>query len=167
MHRMAIVKAMKVVGLLAVLTFAFWCWSLTGLDLVRTEAYEAYSDASTSGAIESGWLPREMPVSAKKILETHDADTSEMWIRFTADAEGIEKLLDRCTASTAVELPNKRTIIRVAPWWPEPLTAGNEVAASGGQWTLHSCPEMRHAQQKVTAGVAVNRASGTVWYWVN
>jgi hypothetical protein len=108
-----------------------------------------------------------MPVSAVKILETYDADTSAIWVRFTSGAEGIDKLLDRCTASTAVELPNKRATMRMAPWWPEPLTAGNEVAASGGQWRLHSCPAMLHAQQKVTAGVAVNRARETVWYWVN
>jgi hypothetical protein len=158
---------MKVIGWLVLLGFVLWCWSLIGADFVRTDAYEAHADAMRSGAIERGWLPREMPASATKILETYVIDTSEIWMRFNVDSDGIDELLDRCTASTVAGLPNKRRTLRNAPWWPVQLTTGNEVAAARGGWSLRSCPEMHHAQRPTLAGVAVNRASGTVWYWVN
>lgn len=142
------------------------CSKLTGYNEVLTSSHAKYADASTQDGMRRGWLPRDLPPSATDIVEVHNIDSSETWIRFKYGQDGIDSLLRHCTAHPPPTLPDKRRTRRNVPWWPQPLVSGNEGATDVSRWELHSCPAMRHAGLKKPAGMAVERTSRTVWYWV-
>lgn len=141
------------------------CSKLAGFNEVSSETYATHSEAVERKAFESGWLPEEMPKSAKKIVEVHNIDSGEMWIRFTSDGVDISRFTDGCTTSPRYGLPDRRRTKRNASWWPGELTKGSD-EESLGQWDLYFCPEMHHAKTVFPAGVAIDRLSHTVWYWV-
>lgn len=142
------------------------CSKVTGLaDTVNSATYGTYSDAVGRGAFESGWLPREMPRSAENIVEVHNVDSGEMWVRFDDKGVGILGFTKGCVAQPLPRLPDRRRTRRDVPWWPEDLVLenGGRVRA---QWALYSCPRMSHGGITHTAGVAVEASTGRVWYWV-
>lgn len=141
------------------------CSKLAGFSEVSSETYATHSEAVERKAFESGWLPEEMPKSAKKIVEVHSVDSGEMWVRFSSDGVDISRFTDECTTTPRYGLPDRRRTKRNASWWPEELTEGGDKKAHG-QWSLYFCPEMHHAQTVFPAGVAIDRLSHTVWYWV-
>lgn len=132
---------------------------------VVTNEYETYSDASLNGAFESGWLPRALPPSARKIAEVHSVDSNEMWIRFSYSGEDLDQLLSGCVSQRTPELPDANRSHSNVPWWPAELVAADSMR-SLGRWAFFQCPKMLHASSFIAAGVAVERSSHSVWYWV-
>lgn len=141
------------------------CSELLGLDEISTERYATHSEAVERKAFENGWLPQEMPKSARQIMEVHNIDTGEMWVGFTSDGPAISRFIGECTTSPRYALPDRRRTERVASWWPGGLTERSDEEAQR-QWNLYSCPEMHHARTVFSAGVAVDPLSHAVWYWV-
>lgn len=141
------------------------CSKLAGFSEISSGTYATHSEAVERKAFESGWLPEEMPKSAKQIVETHSIDSGEMWVRFSSDGADISRFTDECSNGPGYGLPDRRRTKRDASWWPVELTEGGDEKTLG-QWDLYSCPGMRHAKTVFPAGVAVDRPGRTVWYWV-
>lgn len=141
------------------------CSRLAGFNEISSEKYATHSEAVERKAFESGWLPEEMPKSARQIVEVHSIDSGEMWIGFSSDGADISRFIGGCATSPRYGLPDRRRTKRNASWWPGGLTDGSDEKAQG-QWDLYFCPEMHHAKTVFPAGVAVDPLSHTVWYWV-
>ncbi|KRD32144.1 hypothetical protein ASE35_14500 [Lysobacter sp. Root916] len=158
-------KTSIVLVVLAGLGMAGGCSRVFGYEEVLSETYATYSEAATKRAFESGWLPKEMPRSARSIVEVHNVDTGELWLRFRYGSGDIAGLLANCAARPALDLPDRRRTQRSTPWWPEYLAKDSQ-GPSPMPLGLYSCPKMSHAGSIYPAGIAVDRETETVWYWI-
>ncbi len=141
------------------------CSELFGPNETVSRAYGDYIYASKEGALESGWLPRKIPVSSHEIIESHNVDSNEMWIRFNYRNEGASGFTDECEVRSSPSFPNARRTRRNAPWWPERLMQGKEDEVLVG-YTFYWCPRMIHASTELPAQVAVDHSDRVIWYWV-
>lgn len=141
------------------------CSEFSGHNDVISKTYGTYSEASNNEAFELGWLPRQMPLSARNIIEVHSVDSGELWLRFEYKDEDIVGLLEGCAARPTPHFPDRRRTLRSAPWWPDYLVREYEGRVSAGL-SVFSCPKMSHASSEYAAGIAVSRSTRTVWYWI-
>ncbi|MCL6714020.1 hypothetical protein M8R20_44325 [Pseudomonas sp. R2.Fl] len=141
------------------------CSEVFGPNETVSRAYGDYIYASKEGALESGWLPREIPVSAHEIVESHNVDSNEMWVRFNYENEGVSGFIDGCEVRSNPLFPNARRTRRNAPWWPERLMQGKEDEVLVG-YTFYWCPRMIHASTELPAQVAIDHPGRVIWYWV-
>ncbi len=58
--------------------------------------YENYEEMEKAGLIKRGWLPEYFPKSAKKIQESNNLDTNEVWATFSFDKEDIKSIRAVC-----------------------------------------------------------------------
>jgi len=94
--------------------------SLTVMACERLETVKnVYPDMKTakrSGAIQRGWVPAFLPISAEDIIEEHNIDTNEVWLSFSLPKNNIwinEKLC-RTTELDKVSFPRRKS----GAWWP-------------------------------------------------
>ncbi len=90
----------------------------------QTRHYPTHADAERDGSFARGWLPADIPADATEIVESHNLDSNQMWVRFNLSATAPERLLQRCVVDPEVPLPHARQTRRTAKWWPEALIAG-------------------------------------------
>lgn len=152
-------------SLFAVCSLISGCSGLTGFDDVVHGRFADYSAAKDMQALQNGWLPARIPLSATNIEEAHNIDSGEMWIRFSYGERGFKEFIEHCVEGASVSFPESRRSARTAEWWPRELTDGAG-AESRTRWTFFDCREMEHAGSSVAAGLAVDRASRVAFYWV-
>ncbi len=158
-------KKMHFLMVLAFVLTLVGCDDLSGQKDLMSSRYRSFEKASEDGAFESGWLPRTLPRSAWDILEVHNLDTNEIWIVFRYRDNSIEELTNACIARQEVRFPDAKRAKRDVGWWPVELTGrGKELDSK--KWATYLCPEMRHAESKVSATIAVDVLNQTAWYWV-
>ncbi|MGK7949074.1 MAG: hypothetical protein AB4368_09785 [Xenococcaceae cyanobacterium] len=97
--------------LLLPITFMTGCWGF--LDTIDSNTYQNYEETVAKGAIERGWIPDFLPVSAINIQEKHDLDTNEIILKFNFDLTDSEKLLQSCQSTNTFSPPTRLT----AKWW--------------------------------------------------
>jgi hypothetical protein len=81
-----------------------------------------YADAQaaiTAGAIQQGWIPTFLPLSATNIRERHNVDTNEVWLQFSMNSNELDIIEKSCQriASAEIKLPRKSG----GAWWPDVL----------------------------------------------
>jgi len=136
-------------------------------DIVETTTshYSNYKKAAEDGVVERGWLPRNLPDSAYDIIETHNIDTNELWVKFQFSQTDINSFLSQCAETANLRLPSARTRI-IATWWPETLTdRGGERLPSTMQ--MYRCSKMPHAQSEFDASVVLDAQEQIAWYWID
>lgn len=152
-------------SLVVVCSLISGCSAVTGSEDVVHGRYSDYSAASEMRALQNGWLPARIPVSATNIEEAHNIDSGEIWIRFSYDERGFKEFIGHCIEGASMNFPESRRSARAAEWWPRELTDGADTA-SRSRWTLFECREMDHAGSLLAAGVAVDRSTRVAFYWV-
>ena len=117
--------------------------------------YDDLAAARAAGAVASGWIPSFLPSSATAIRETHNLDTNEVWVTFSAAREVVDGV-EACEHSSRGEvvLPRKARLTR----WPDVLSEGS----GGGQSTPSSYVFYRCG---TTAFVAVDEANAKGFFW--
>jgi hypothetical protein len=130
-----------------------------------TNQYSNYKEAVADGALQRGWLPRNLPDSAHNIVETHNSDTNELWAKFQLDQADINGFLGHCEEAIDLRLPSAARAKKMAAWWPEAL-----MDKKGGQWPstmqAYRCSKMLHAESELDAGMILDAQEKTAWYWI-
>lgn len=144
---------MKVTSLLgvAVLLLIAACERLETAENVYQDAKEAIS----AGAMERGWIPAFLPPSAKEIIEKHNLDTNEVWLRFLMDPSELGSIENSCqrTDGTKVTFPRRGA----SDWWPEALAEkGLDSQRQADGYAHYSCEN---------GSIAVERGGYKVFYW--
>ena len=130
----------------------------------QTRHYPTRADAERDGSFVRGWLPADIPADATDIVESHNLDSNQMWIRFNLSAPMPEGLLQRCVLDPEVPLPPPRQTRRTAKWWPTALTAGEGTSplASG---RAYRCSDHGREPSVRSLGMLVDERGQQVWYW--
>ena len=142
---------------LAALAFAIAASACRDLDVV-TESYATMKEAIAAGAVERGWVPRELPAGAREIREAHDLDSNRRWGLFDFTRGDAETL--RATLATEVSLAGQTcNPPRRIEWWPivlrERLDAA-QIAATGLR---------AYSARNGELIFAVNWNQGRAYYW--
>ena len=61
--------------------------------------YDDYMSMKKSDSYRKGWIPENIPKSAKNIYERHDLDVNKVWIRFQCDSADITHLVSQLNAA--------------------------------------------------------------------
>lgn len=147
-----------------VVVFGAGCSVLFDYNEAPTENYSTYSEIVRRKGFDSGWLPLEIPGSARGITETHNIDTGEIWLQFHLDSSEADGFLEKCTPRKSIDFPSRRRTRRVAPWWPEEMM-GAVVSAQTKNWHTYFCKNMRHSSLTLDSFVALDREAGKILYW--
>lgn len=129
----------------------------------QTRDYPTRADAERDGAFARGWLPVDLPSEASDIMESHNLDSNQMWIRFQLNGTTLDRLLQRCVVATDVPLPPARQTRRTAAWWPEALIAGGASRQTTG--AAYRCRALGTSSSATEFGLLVDEAAEQVWYW--
>jgi len=130
----------------------------------QTRHYPTRSDAERDAAFERGWLPADLPADATDIMESHNLDSNQIWVRFNLSATMPERLLQRCVIDPEVPLPPARQTRRTAKWWPEALTAG-EGALPLASGRAYRCGDLGREPSVRPFGLLIDGRGQEVWYW--
>lgn len=80
--------------------------------------YSTYTEASASGAISYGFLPKFMPTSAQRIQEMHGRTSNDLLVTYAYAPADKAAMLAKCQAIAAKDL---RYPQHLTEWWPEDL----------------------------------------------
>ncbi len=104
-------RPLRTLVLLVAITAVYFC----------NETPETYSptleDAKKDKAMERGWIPQILPSTAKEIIERHNIDTNEVWIKFKADVSGLKLLLGQLRTLTKKEINGLFPFRHPKKWW--------------------------------------------------
>jgi hypothetical protein len=108
-------------------------------DLNMYVVYDTYSDAKKDEAIQRGWIPIWVPVTATNIHEAHNLDTNSRALSFTAPkANSILSTLD-CQDTTQAPRPIKTTRL-----FPRNIQQNTTVKNCDGLWVFVGSSEDVH-----------------------
>lgn len=130
-----------------------------------TNQYSNYKEAVTDGALQRGWLPRNIPDSAHEITEAHNVDTNEVLAKFKFDRVDMNNLLRQCAKTTDLQLPSAARAKKIAAWWPEMLTDKSSVQLPNTM-QAYRCSKMPHAENEFDATMILDMQGQTAWYWI-
>ena len=137
------------------------CMELPGES--QTRHYPTRADAERDEAFERGWLPADLPVQASDIMESHNLDSNQMWVRFQLGGATPDRLLQRCVVAMDVPLPPARQTRRTAAWWPEALMAGGPPRPTST--AVYRCRDLGTSRSAAAFGLLVDEGTRQVWYW--
>lgn len=101
---------------------------------VHTATYATVPEAREAGAVDRGWVPREVPAAAYELRAAYAVQGWERWGLFNfrpADADALREALEPTEVSltgTTMEIPGR------IEWWPVILRGNvdaDRVAATG------------------------------------
>lgn len=123
---------------------------------VTENRYRDTRSAISAGAIERGWIPVFLPLSANEIIEQHNLDTNEVLLRFLMDQSDIGSIAKSCqrTERLTITFPRKGA----SHWWPESLTekgANLQQRVNGHEY--YHCND--------GGFIVVERSGHEVFYW--
>lgn len=95
------------------------CFRLLEID---ANSYQNYEEVVADGAIQRGWIPDYLPVSAVNIYEKHDLDTNETIVKFWISTNEIKSLIRNCQKVDTFSTPK----ILTAKWWSNELISSAE-----------------------------------------
>ncbi|TXH67913.1 MAG: hypothetical protein E6Q88_10280 [Lysobacteraceae bacterium] len=150
---------------LALIAWSTGCAQWSGDGDVVSNTYQSFQNASQKRAFESGWLPKALPKSSTNIMEAHNIDSGELWLKFHCAVNDIRTFTRSCTPDTRARFPDPKRTSRNAPWWPKELT-GDGDAHLPKHWQVMSCASMNHAEGLVSANIAIDTHKNAIWYWI-
>jgi hypothetical protein len=117
--------------------------------------YKSRAAAVSAGAVSRGWVPEALPSSAVDIVESHDIDSNETWIKFRFSES--ERAVVETMCVPAVGAPSLS--LRHAPvWWPSSLSE-----RTTNDYRLFDCSRSR--DNAALTRLAVSRSEPTAFYW--
>ncbi len=99
----------------------FFILILFGCSETQDTFYKNINEAKKDNAIERGWIPNIIPVSASEIYERHNLDTNRVWLRFKFDKKDINELITQIKEMKPVEIENIEFPMIGVKWWPKSL----------------------------------------------
>ena len=126
---------------------------------VVTASYSTLEEAADAGAVDGGWIPKELPPGSHDIREAHDLDSNRRWALFsfpTNEAPVLQRLLEPTEMSLEGQVCDAPRRIE---WWPVLLRGqldAERIRAAG----LHA---YRSADGSLL--FAVNWNQGRAYYW--
>jgi hypothetical protein len=126
-----------------------------------TNRYANYAEAMKDGAFQRGWLPGNLPDSAYANM-----DTNELLVSFKYASTDIDEFLDKCIATSNLELPAAGRTKKVATWWPKILTDSNQEKMPDAL-QAYRCRNMPHATTAMDANLVLKPQETTAWYWIS
>lgn len=97
-------------------------WPLAACSERPENSYSSFAEAQVAGAIERGWVPGWLPMTASAITEAHDLDTNRFMVRFSFPPQSQVSLPASCTRispSSPPPAPFSRK------WWPADVPANH------------------------------------------
>jgi hypothetical protein len=152
-----VIAARATFMLLAALAGGTGLTSCRDADVV-TESYASLAEAQAAGAVDRGWLPKELPPGTRELRVAHDLDSNRRWGLFNfPPAEG-DALRRQMGAELSFEGLTCRPPRRIE-WWPVLLreTLEHERIAATGL--------LGYAAKENDLIFAVNWAQGRAYYW--
>src|SRR5262245_57359720 len=127
--------------------------------------YPTGAAALADGAAARGWIPDLMPQDATDILEIHDLDTEEVWIRFTFTDETRSGLVKSCNEVDALHVAWPRATRRLS-WWPEDMLQAASRPASPYHFFRCAVPDRYPGQSySIATFLALADEQPKAWYW--
>lgn len=114
--------------------------------------YSTYTEASASGALAYGLLPKFMPASAQQIQEMHGRTSNDLLVTFAYAPADHASIVAKCQAIDAKALVYPR---HFTEWWPEDLRSA-AYQASG--YDYYRCADEGGL-------LAVKAAQSIVYFW--
>ena len=127
------------------------------LDVI-TEAYATLAEAQAAGAVDRGWLPRNLPPGTRELRVAHDLVSTRRWGLFNfppAEADALRAIIGSEIPLDGLECNPPGRI----EWWPVQLRKqlnGERLKAAGLQG---------YAAKESDLVFAVNWAQGRAYYW--
>ena len=124
----------------------------------RETRYARYEDAVQDGAIRRGWIPPFLPRSARSIIERHDIDTNETWIKFDfseTDRRSLRVAPDCVSISMA-----EAWFPRPVDWWPAALRAGT----TSSEFVYFACEFLKPSNAH-RGYLALSTKNPLAYYW--
>ena len=100
------------IGVFLVFTTPFMIGCLRLFEETPSKIYQNYEEVIADGAIQRGWIPEFLPVSAVNIFEKHNLDTNESILKFNFDTTELETLRQHCQPVNTTTTPKLWT-----DWW--------------------------------------------------
>jgi len=79
--------------------FAFYLLLTSYFSDVQINKYDSIEAVQDNQAIEKGWIPKILPLSAYDIVETHDIDTNTIFGKFSYEEKDEEAFLSNLKES--------------------------------------------------------------------
>jgi hypothetical protein len=115
--------------------------------------YETREELVADGAVQRGWVPPWLPVSAARIHEVHNLDTNDVWMRFEFDTSELSSIPE-CSRSATTKFSDAR-----GPWRQRWWSASNKY-----DWRGYTCG-WDHDGKSRHARMAVAAEPGIALYW--
>ena len=125
---------------------------------VVTASYATLDEARAAGAVDRGWLPKDLPPGTREIREAHDPDSNRRWGLFNfppGESEALKRLLGSELSFDGISCNPPRRI----EWWPVLLRQQldhSQIQATGVRG---------YAAKENDLIFAVNWAQGRAYYW--
>lgn len=130
---------------------------------ISTNFYTDIESVISDGAIKRGWIPKDIPLSAKNIHEQHNLDTNLVFIRFEINQKEWEQITKKLQKLTPSEIENiDNTYPYDVDWWFECLIEKCP-SNDGGLYSeiFHGIFEQRHGK----AYLAKDKFKDIVYFW--
>ena len=109
--------------------YATWCWRISVALIASAciacehteEHYASLEEAVRAGEVKRGWIPPDLPKSAREIRLKYDVDTNEVWMSFSLDEENVRKFCDGLNKATPSDVSWPYRVSERVEWWPDPL----------------------------------------------
>jgi hypothetical protein len=118
---------------------------------VEESSYQTFAEAKSSGAVESGWVPRWLPASSIQIQEAHrqESKQSVLALRFSpTEPWGIPSSCEQIKPAEVQTAPFRPS------WWPDVPPSGSVTHS----YAYFSCEAGK-------SFLAVSTSQGELYFW--
>ncbi len=92
----------KILLIVAVVIIAIYLLLTSYFPSVEINRYDSVETIKENKAIENGWIPKTIPLSAYDIVETHDLDKNSVFGKFSYKEEDEKEFLSNLKVSDEV-----------------------------------------------------------------
>ena len=92
----------KILLIVVVVIMAIYLLLTSYFPNVEINRYDSIKAVQENGAIDRGWIPKELPLSAYDIVETHDLDKNRVFGKFSYKEEDEKEFLSKLKVSDEV-----------------------------------------------------------------
>ena len=122
--------------------------------------YRDRAHAEAEGTISRGWIPENLPLSARNVLDTHYPESNEGCFNFDFDVKDQPEFLTQMTVIAFEQVPFPGFCLMKRPaWWPESLIRSNNQARR--DYSFHSFREI----EDMRIIVAIENGNPRAWCW--
>ena len=121
-----------------------------------------------AGAIDRGWIPDWLPLSARDIRERHRVDSPSTLVMFYFNEEDRERLEGQCEPTVRPHRRPSPSVLAGVRWWPKELVNPDRRTSDRG-FRYFRCDEQEqfgdgHIERRAT-GLAVRTDQPVAFFW--